>query len=112
MPRYQMIVLTNAAKGRDDEFNDWYDNRHLADVLAVPGFVGAQRFRLEPAAGNTAWSYLAIYDMETDDPAKCMAELQARGGTSEMVMSDAADLSNATVFYASALGPHIAATKP
>jgi hypothetical protein len=104
MPRYQLIVLTNAAKGRDEEFNDWYDNQHLGDVLSVPGFVGAQRFRLDPAAGSTDWSYLAIYDMETDDPAKCMAELQAQGAAGKMVMSDAADLSNATVFYATALG--------
>ncbi len=111
MPRYQLIVLTNAVKGRDGEFNDWYDNRHLADVLSVPGFTGAQRFRLEPASGITDWSYLAIYDMETDDPAKCMADLQAKGAAGQMVMSDAADLSNATVFYASALGPRVDAPK-
>ena len=41
MGRYMFLGLTNATEGRDDEFNDWYDNRHLPDVLAVEGFVAA-----------------------------------------------------------------------
>jgi hypothetical protein len=105
MARHQLVVLTNAAPGRDAEFNEWYDQRHLQDVLAVPGMVSAQRFHLKPGMGHTAWSYLAIYDVETDDPAKVLAELQARAG--EMEMSSAADLSNATLFFASALGPKV-----
>ena len=109
MAHYQLVVLTNAAAGRDEEFNAWYDGQHLPDVLSVPGFVSAQRFRLAPASGHTAWSYLAIYDVETDDPAKAMAELEARAASGQMAMSDAADLSNATVFFASALGPKVAA---
>jgi hypothetical protein len=29
------------------EFNAWYD-AHLDEILSIPGFVSAQRFRLEP----------------------------------------------------------------
>src|SRR5690606_19186746 len=43
---YAYVVLSNPVPGRDQEYNDWYSNRHLADVVAVPGFVSAQRFRL------------------------------------------------------------------
>ena len=45
MPRYNLIVLTNPVDGREDEYNDWYTNVHLDDVLKIPGVVGAQRFR-------------------------------------------------------------------
>lgn len=109
MARYQLVVLTNAAPGKDAEFNAWYDNRHVQDVLAIPGFLGAQRFKLTPGSGQTNWSYLALYDIETDDPAKTMADMQAHAASGKMEMSDAADLSTATVFFASTLGPKVAA---
>ena len=31
----------------DEEFCEWYD-AHLPEILSIPGFVSAQRFRLEP----------------------------------------------------------------
>ena len=44
MAKYTFVVLTNAVEGKDDAFDEWYTNTHLGDVLAVPGFVSAQRF--------------------------------------------------------------------
>lgn len=37
-----LLVQTNSVAGREDEFNRWYSETHLADVLAVPGGVRAQ----------------------------------------------------------------------
>ena len=37
MPRNLVVALANCVEGRVAESNDWYDNQHLADVLAVPG---------------------------------------------------------------------------
>ncbi len=37
MPHYAYVVHSNPVAGREDEYNDWYSNRHLADVVAVPG---------------------------------------------------------------------------
>ena len=111
MAKYQLVVLTNAAKGRDDEFNKWYDGQHVGDVLRIPGFTACQRFRLQPGSGQTAWSYLALYDVETDDPAKTMEAMQAHAMSGQMPMSDAADLSTATVFFASPLGGKVTAGK-
>ena len=48
MPKYTFMVLTNPVEGQEDIYNDWYNNRHLADVLKVPVFVSAQRFKLCP----------------------------------------------------------------
>jgi hypothetical protein len=43
------------------DFNAWYDEEHIPLRMAVPGFLGAQRYR------RGALDYLAVYDMT--DPA-------------------------------------------
>lgn len=91
MSRYEFLVLTRAAAGTDEEFNRWYDGQHLPDVLAVPGFVSARRFRVL-SSGLTGsepprWHYVAIYEMECEDPAVVLAELQRRAGTDQMPIS-------------------------
>jgi hypothetical protein len=42
-------------------WNDWYDNKHVPDLLGVPGFVSATRFRQLGADGH----YLAMYEIES-----------------------------------------------
>lgn len=46
---YKFVVLTNAVEGRDAEFNDWHSNVHLADVVAIPGILRAERYELAEA---------------------------------------------------------------
>jgi hypothetical protein len=92
MARHVFVVFTNPVEGKDASYNDWYDNRHLPDVLDVPGFVSAQRFRLsdtQRAAGPFPWHYLALYEIETEDLKQTLATLGARSGTAAMVISDA-----------------------
>jgi hypothetical protein len=67
-----MVVFTEATSIEDEaEFNDWYDNTHLGDVLKTPGFVAATRYRLSPAqpegSNPTTNKYLAIYEIEAED---------------------------------------------
>ncbi|UOM36565.1 VOC family protein [Acuticoccus sp. I52.16.1] len=92
MPKYSLVVLTNAVAGREEEFNEWYSGQHLADVVALPGVVSAQRFHLAPlqrAATPSPYRYLAIYEVETDDLAATVAALRERAGTDLMPLSDA-----------------------
>jgi hypothetical protein len=93
MPRFKLIVMSNPVEGREDEYNDWYSNTHLRDVLrVVPGMVAAQRFRRTAAqAGNTAqpYEYLAIYECEADDVQIVIDGLKARAGTPDMPISSA-----------------------
>ena len=60
----KMLVFTNAVDGRDDDFNRWYDDTHLTEVLALPEFTGATRARLAAAQvfGDQQYRYLAIYE--------------------------------------------------
>ena len=67
MANHILMVLTNAIEGQDDEFNDWYNNRHLFDVVNLEGFVAAQRHRMDsPFAEGPQpliHQYLAIYEI-------------------------------------------------
>lgn len=93
--RLVYIVLTNATPGDDAEFNDWYSGTHIPDVLAIPGFVAAQRFRLvdHPALRAYPYRYAALYELVADTAESAFAELMARAGTDRMVLSPTLDTS-------------------
>jgi hypothetical protein len=61
--RYLYVVRSVfSSPEHEAAWNDWYDNVHLPELLSVPGFVSAVRFRQLGAEGH----YLAMY--EIDDP--------------------------------------------
>ena len=67
MAKWVLVVGTNCAdKAREAEFNKWYDEIHLPDVLETPGFTRATRYEnTAPSEGQA--KFLAIYEIETDD---------------------------------------------
>lgn len=92
MPRYNLIALTNAVSGREGEFNDWYTNVHLADVLKLPGVLAAQRFELNDVQlrpEEMPWKYMAVYEIEIDDISKTFSALRSVSGTEAMPLSPA-----------------------
>ncbi|MDP2731609.1 MAG: hypothetical protein Q8O63_00630 [Hoeflea sp.] len=92
MGKYNLIALTNPVDGRDDEFNDWYTNEHLDDVLKLPGMVAAQRFCLNDVQhrkGPLEWKYMAVYEIEIDDISETLGALAAASGTDAMKLSPA-----------------------
>jgi hypothetical protein len=68
VPRHCFVVMSDPVPGREDEYNDWYSNRHLSDVLALEGFTAAQRFEFAPThhSQEAPHRYLAIYEVEED----------------------------------------------
>jgi hypothetical protein len=86
-------VRSGPVAGREQEYNSWYSDQHLDDVIAVPGFVSAQRFRLvDPAAeGAPRQPYLAIYRMHTDDPLGVFDGLRERSESGQLEISEAFD---------------------
>lgn len=77
------VVHTNPVEGSDEEFNTWYDDTHLGDIVAVPGITRARRY-VPAVAANQAladqgftpldeFEYLAIYEIEGDPQAAIVA---------------------------------------
>lgn len=90
--RHLMCVLTSPAPGKEQEFNRWYEEQHIPDLMRLPGLVSAQRFRLsalQQKAPPFEQTYLAIYELDTDDLVGFNAALLARVGTPQMPLTDA-----------------------
>lgn len=87
MPRAIMLAFTEPQDpSQDDDYNNWYDNKHLHDVVNVPGVVSATRYKLAqgiellPGAQGVPQRYLAIYEIEGEtheDMVKFADELKA-----------------------------------
>lgn len=86
MPRGVLLVRTAPADGRESEYNDWYDDTHLGDILKVAGFTSARRFRT--VTGDDL-PYLALYEVEADDLKAAQALLRGAVASGEVRMSGA-----------------------
>lgn len=86
-----LVVLTSPVEGREDEYNDWYTNSHLDDVLKAAGFTAAQRFSFVPSklSRNPAAPYLAIYEVDADRREEAERLLLETANTPAMPISDA-----------------------
>lgn len=90
MTRFTTVAFTNAVDGKEQEYNAWYTDRHVHDVLAIPGVVSAQRFRIVgDHAANFDFSFMTLYEIETDDLASVYKAIAERSGTPLMPSSDA-----------------------
>jgi hypothetical protein len=87
-----LLVLSNCKDpARDAEFNRWYEDMHVADILDTGAFHTAYRYEsLDPQA--TKAKYLAIYETDNRDPAeargalgKARADWQKRGRLSDTI---------------------------
>jgi hypothetical protein len=95
-------VLSNPVEGREAEFNDWYTNIHLRDLLRVPGIVRAQRLKASKTQLSSEpqpWQYMAIYDCDAPSVQHIVDGISARAGTSEMTPSSAIANTRCVCFF-------------
>jgi hypothetical protein len=91
--RYAFLVMADPLPGREADFNDGYQNMHMGDLVQLPGWTGAQRFRLVPdvTPRNTQPLYrrgnLIIWDQEGADLGKLQSDGRAvvAGGKSRLI---------------------------
>ena len=57
-----LVVWTDVLAEHEAEFNSWYNEQHLPERLAVPGFQNARRY-----ASEVSPKYLAYYETTTSD---------------------------------------------
>lgn len=113
MKEYVYVVRSNPVTGREDEYNRWYSERHLADVMAVSGFVSARRYRIaDPKAeGAPEQSYMALYNMRTDDPEGLVDQLRELVESGRMEMSEALSQDDLVTILYEAITPDVIANQ-
>lgn len=55
-----LLVMADIDPAIEDDFNRWYEQEHLPERMAIPGFLRARRY----TAIEGAPKYLALYDLE------------------------------------------------
>jgi hypothetical protein len=56
-----LLVMADIDPAIEHDFNQWYEQEHLAERMAIPGFLRARRF----TAIEGSPKYLALYDLES-----------------------------------------------
>ncbi len=91
--KYTLIVYTNPADGREDDYNAWYDDVHLAEFSALPGVISGRRFKV---VGGDEARYAAIYELSAH-PDEVMAAMNAAMKDGTVRWSDAIDATSVTM---------------
>jgi hypothetical protein len=108
MGRHVFVVFSEPAEDQEEEYNDWYSNTHIHDLLKIPGLVRASRYVLSegvvsstgPNASPSAPSgqkYLALYEIEADDVSYVPDAIMELGRSGQMPLHPA--LSNVNRGY-------------
>jgi hypothetical protein len=103
------LAFSNPADpNKEDEFNEWYDQHHIPQLLEhVPGFISAQRFRLDSA--QLPHRYLAIYEVQ-GEPDAVMKDLRERGADGSVEISPLLQRDPAPIaIFVTAMGAKITA---
>lgn len=102
---HSMVVLAKAVPGKADELANWYDSRHLPDLLRVPGMIRAVRHelrQLKVPSGAPVWDFLIVYEIEGADPMTVVAEAGRRMGSPDMPASSALESASTAAFVGTA----------
>jgi len=58
-----LLTMTEPPPALEEEFNAWYDDEHMDERLAIPGFRSARRWVADVAPGEG--KYLATYELDS-----------------------------------------------
>lgn len=75
------LSFVNGFPGHEEDYDRWYLQHHVHEVLAAPDFVAAQRFTLVDQLRQDlvpVCRYLAIYELRTESLAGSIAALERR----------------------------------
>jgi hypothetical protein len=80
MARYLLFAFSDCKDpAREKEFNDWYDNIHMPDMLKTPGLIKATRWMSADNKENEVRKYLALYELETDNLEEFNKKMRKQG---------------------------------
>lgn len=88
MPRGVFVVQSSASDAAHEAaYDEWYSSVHIPEVLDVPGFVSARRFRVVDG-GPDAHTFLTVYEIDADDVRAPLQEVYRRTKSGEMNIPD------------------------
>jgi hypothetical protein len=100
MTKCVMVVYSSAKPGREAEYLDWYQNVHIADMCSIPGVNSGRFFEASPASpAKPAATYLAIYELDVDDPAVVLQGMAQLGQSGRLQATDAIDLTSVQISF-------------
>ena len=76
-----LVYSGPADAGREAEYNRWYNDIHVPDMLRVPGIVACTRYRVAATQvrdPGPVMPYLAVYEVDLDELADLPALIAAR----------------------------------
>ena len=74
-----LLVFVDIDAERDADFNAWYNDEHVGDLLSFPGFLNAARYQALKGGPR----YLASYELESVDALKSAEYLNFRRNPSQ-----------------------------
>ena len=99
------MVKSNPVAGKEAEFNRWYSEVHLPEVLQIEGFQSAQRLFLTPLQMQPqSHSYLAIYTIDSNNIDGTLENLR---NATWMHLSDAIDMATIEIGIYQALNEQV-----
>jgi hypothetical protein len=100
------MVFTEPTPGREDDFNRWYAQQHLPDVLALEGFGSAARYAVSAVKSRSGAEpparYLTVYELD-GDPVEALATLSAAIAAGDIEMDSSIDTTRTRSFVFDAL---------
>ncbi len=69
MARFIMVVRSHSPnlEIKLEDYDDWYEKRHIPEVLQLPEFISAQRFRVAShVSGEATHEFLTHYEIEAE----------------------------------------------
>jgi hypothetical protein len=109
---FRLMALTNAAEGRHNEFNEWYNTVHMQEALAVPGFSTAERFRRHKQnSGQPTPQYMALYGLDADSAEAAGAILKGLG-SAKLARSDSMAPGGAVMSFFEVISEKVMAPQP
>ncbi len=105
LPVYYQLVFADPKPESEAEYNKWYNEHHVPEITAVPGFVSGQRFVFSSTQLNkdTSQKYLAMFKIVTPDIAATIKQFQTLAPN--MTDSPAFKTSGTVGYTYKAIGP-------
>lgn len=94
MKEYILTTFSKPVAGHEEEYNRWYNEVHIVQLLKIPGINAARRFKPVSGLNTTDSPYLTIYDIKVEAIEALMQLMQEEG--KNMDISPSLDLASVT----------------